>query len=119
MIYIAGKNECSAAEMSRAEKMQELVCDMTGTSVSLGYYLGKAEDTQKYMAVALEEIALSDAVLFLPGWKNYKGLQMQHMYCKYIGKRVMYFKLTAKGAVLELPRNKKRRIKHGKRKLGT
>ena len=31
----------------------------------------------------------------------------------------MYFKLTAKGAELELPRNKKRRVKHGKRKLGT
>ena len=67
MIYIAGKSECTAAEMCRAEKMQELICDMTGTSVTLGYYLGKAEDTQKYMTVALEEIALSDAVLFLPG----------------------------------------------------
>lgn len=112
MIYIAGKAECSAAEMCRAEKMQEIILDMTHVSVSLGYYLGKVDDERKYMAANFDEIEMSDAVVFLPGWEKHKELQMQHMYCKYIGKRIMYFKLTAKGATLTLPRNKKRRVKN-------
>ena len=115
MIYIAGKNECTAAEQSRAERYIEVILVMLGGEADLGsgYVLGgDKEGRASYMEGAYRNIERASAVIFLPGWEKHKELQMQHMYCKYIGKRIMYFKLTAKGAALTLPRSKKRRAKN-------
>lgn len=115
MIYIAGKTECTGAEMCRAEKAQEIIMTMTNTSVCLGHVLGGDRAARSMRAEEVRsDIEMADTVVFLPGWEKHKELQMQHMYCKYIGKRIMYFKITAKGATLTLPRNKKRRVKNGK-----
>lgn len=117
MIYIAGKPECTAAEQCRAEKAQEILILMVEDDTCLGYELaGRTNDRESYMQGAYKVIQQSGAVVFLPDWKRHKETQMQHMYCKYIGKRIMYFKITAAGAVLTLPRHKKRRVKNGRRK---
>lgn len=119
MIYIAGKPECTAAEQCRAEKAADIILAMIGgeTDCGLGYVLG-GDDAGRasYMDSAYSEIDIASVVVFLPDWKRHKETQMQHMYCKYIGKRIMYFKITAAGAVLTLPRHKKRRVKNGRRK---
>ena len=117
MIYIAGKNECSATEQSRAERYIDVILIMLGgeTDLGSGYVLGgDKEGRASYMEGAYSRIDKASAVVFLPGWEKHKELQMQHMYCKYIGKRIMYFKLTAKGATLTLLRKKKRRVKNGR-----
>lgn len=110
MIYIAGKNECTVTEQSRAERYIDVILIMLGgeTDVGCGYVLGgNKEGRASYMEGAYSHIESASVVIFLPGWEKHKELQMQHMYCKYIGKRIMYFKLTAKGAALTLPRSKK------------
>lgn len=110
MIYIAGKNECTAAEQSRAESYIVVILIMLGEEADFesGYVLGGDKDGRaSYMDGAYDSIENASAVVFLPDWEKHKELQMQHMYCKYIGKRIMYFKLTAKGAMLTLPRSKK------------
>ena len=110
MIYIAGKNECTGAEMCRAERYIGIILVMLGgeTDLGSGYVLGGDKGGRaSYMDGAYSDIESASVVIFLPGWEKHKELQMQHMYCKYIGKRIMYFKLTAKGATLTLPRSKK------------
>lgn len=115
MIYIAGKPECTAAEMCVAEMAQEIIMHMVETTTCLGHELGSLSSSREdYMKAAYELIRQAKSVIFLPDWKCGKETQIQHMYCKYIGKRIMYYKKTAAGAVLTLPRKKKRRQKNGK-----
>lgn len=118
MIYIAGRPECTAAEMCRAEKAQEIILMMANTSVSIGFSLGGDRTVRNsFMEEAYSDIEIADAVVFLQDWKRHRATQIQHLYCKYTGKRVLYFKLKLSGAVLELPRRKmKRRVNNGRRK---
>lgn len=115
MIYIAGKPNCDAAEMCAAEKAEEIILSMLGVSVTLGHMLGRdGASRQKYMLCAYEEIENADSVVFLPDWRKHEETRLQHGHCRYIGKKIMYFKITAAGAVLTLPRVKIRRVKNGK-----
>lgn len=116
MIYIAGKPGCTAAEQCRAEKAQEILTYMLTDTTCLGYELGHGAGRREYMNAAYRTIEQADAVIFLPDWKRHTEMQIQHMHCKYTGKRVMYFKITPAGAVLTLPRRK--RNKTGGKKDG-
>jgi len=42
------------------------------------------------MRIDLAQIDTADVVYFLKGWENSKGARLEHAYCEYIGKKVLY-----------------------------
>lgn len=46
-------------------------------------------NNQEYMIIDLGCINIADTVLFLPGWQNSKGAQLERHYCEYIGKPML------------------------------
>lgn len=67
MIYIAGKNECTATEQSRAERYIDVILIMLGgeTDLGSGYVLGgDKEGRASYMEGAYSHIDKASAVVF-------------------------------------------------------
>ena len=109
MIYIAGYPNCQTREMSVADKVAEELEELLGMTVDFGFRFQIEEDRREYMHEAFSRIAEAASVVFLPDWKRHRETQVQHLYCKYIGKRVLYYKITAAGAQLVWSKEKKRR----------
>lgn len=49
-------------------------------------------DNADYMAICTTMINCADMVAFLPGWTASPGAALEHNYCAYIGKEVLYLK---------------------------
>lgn len=109
MIYIAGYPNCTSHEMCRADKVAEELYAILGATIDFGFRFLIEEDKREYMHEAFLKIAEADSVVFLPDWKRRKETQVQHLYCKYVGKRIMYYKNTTGGAQLVWSKEKKRR----------
>lgn len=43
-----------------------------------------------YMRICFAMIDTADAVMFIPDWEQSEGAKLEHQYCKYIGKPVLY-----------------------------
>lgn len=43
-----------------------------------------------YMRICFAMIDSADKVAFLPNWKESPGAQVEHEYCRYIGKVIIY-----------------------------
>ena len=43
-----------------------------------------------YMRVNFAMIDVADIVVFLPDWRDSKGARLEHAYCEYIGKQMIF-----------------------------
>ena len=87
-IYIAGKitgDPDYKAKFSRVE--QELSKTARVLSPAI---LPEGFTRADYMKICLAMIDTANAVAFLPDWRNSMGAKLEHEYCEYIGKRIIY-----------------------------
>lgn len=47
---------------------------------------------EDYMQLSFAELSRADAAVFLPDWTDSAGARLEHDYCEYVGKPVLYLK---------------------------
>lgn len=88
-VYIAGpitgvEKYWEAFEKAEDELTAKGYIALTPTRLPLGL------DNAAYMRIDLAMIDAADAVLFLPGWTGSHGAVVEHAYCTYISKPIVY-----------------------------
>ena len=48
--------------------------------------------TEDYMQLSIAELGRADAAVFLPDWEQSEGARLEHGYCQYVGKPVLYLR---------------------------
>lgn len=84
-IYIAGKitgNENYRKEFAKAQDGLE----KDGHTVLNPAVLPEGMTKGEYMRICLSMIDISDVVVFLPGWQDSEGANLEYAYCIYVGK---------------------------------
>lgn len=87
VIYISGPITGVDRYWEAFEKAEEQLSDYIVLSPSR---LPMGMDNAQYMRIDLAQIDTADVVYFLKGWQNSKGATLEHAYCEYIGKAVLY-----------------------------
>lgn len=47
---------------------------------------------EAYMQLSFSDLGQADAAVFLPDWKDSAGARLEHDYCAYVGKPILYLK---------------------------
>lgn len=88
-VYIAGKitgdDEYYLKFTERAECLEDSF-DVVLNPAQLPEGMKPAD----YMRICLAMIDTADAVIFLPDWNQSEGAKLEHQYCTYIGKPILY-----------------------------
>jgi len=87
IIYISGPITGVKNYWLAFEKAEEQLSDYIVLSPSR---LPMGMSNAQYMRIDLAQIDTADVVYFLKGWENSKGARLEHAYCEYIGKEVLY-----------------------------
>lgn len=61
-------------------------------------HLPQGLTNEQYMSIDLAMMACADAVLFLPGYAQSKGAQLEYKHCEYTGKPRLYYRTEFPGA---------------------
>ena len=88
-VYLAGKisgDEDYREKFSSYEYTAKQMYDVVMNPAELA----EGMSSEDYMAICLQMILRADAVLFMPDWSESAGARLEHQFCKYIGKPVMY-----------------------------
>lgn len=90
-VYIAGKitgdPEYRKIFQRAAKKLERMLGPVMNPAL-LPEGMCKAD----YMAICIAMINQADVVAFLPGWTESPGATLEHQYCAYIGKEILYLK---------------------------
>lgn len=88
-LYIAGKisgdNDYRAKFNQAKNKLKKL-----GYIVLNPAELPEGMKPADYMEICFSMIRCADVIAFLPDWKESSGATLEHAYCAYIGKKIMY-----------------------------
>lgn len=90
-VYLAGKITGDPDYKTRfaraAQKLEKLLGPVLNPAVLPG-----GLDAADYMAICTAMLDRADVVAFLPGWDSSSGASLEHSYCTYIGKEILYLK---------------------------
>lgn len=90
-VYIAGKitgdDEFYLKFVDKAEYLEDHF-EVVLNPASLPSGMSPAD----YMRICFAMIDTADAVCFLPDWKDSAGASLEHQYCTYIGKPILYLR---------------------------
>lgn len=88
-VYIAGKITGDSeyrAKFNTASKKASKLFTAVINPASNPEGLSKAD----YMRICFAMIDSADVVMFLPDWKDSEGASLEHAFCEYIGKPILY-----------------------------
>ena len=86
-IYIAGK---ITGDPNYKEKFAAAAKKFANTVVMLPSVLPANMQPSDYMRICFAMIDSADKVAFLPDWRDSPGALLEHEYCRYIGKSIIY-----------------------------
>lgn len=90
-VYIAGKITGDPEYRKRFQRTAKRLEQMLGPVMNPAV-LPEGMEKADYMAICIAMINQSDVVAFLPGWTASPGASLEHQYCTYIGKEILYLK---------------------------
>lgn len=95
-VYIAGPITGVPNYWEAFERADEMVTSMGYTALTPSRLPHEISNAQA-MRICLSMIDSTDAVLFLPGWDNSEGAQLEYLYCKYVRKPYVHMVATQDG----------------------
>lgn len=90
-VYLAGKITGDPDYKEKFRKAARVLKKTLGPVMSpaeLPEGMSKAD----YMAICISMINQADVVAFMPGWTASPGASLEHQYCVYTGKEILYLK---------------------------
>ena len=88
-VYLAGRitgdPNYRARFYAAARKLEKLLGPVLNPAV-----LPQGLDAADYMAICFAMLDRADVVAFLPGWDASRGACLEHNYCSYTGKKILY-----------------------------
>lgn len=100
--YIAGKITGDPRYKAKFEWAKRFL-DSRGYQVITSSNLPQGMQNSDYMRICMAMIDVADIVAFLPDWKDSPGARLEHCYCEYTGKKMMYLKAVPDTMVNENP----------------
>lgn len=88
-IYIAGKITGDPEYKTKFAQAERQLRKLFGTVLNPAV-LPEGMGREDYMQICFSMIARADAVAFLPGWTSSPGATLEHQYCAYVGKEILY-----------------------------
>lgn len=88
-IYIAGKISGDPDYKEKFRKAARRLEKMFGPVLNPALR-PEGLSAEDYMQLSFAELAIADAAAFLPDWKDSAGARLEHEYCQYVGKPILY-----------------------------
>ena len=100
--YIAGKITGDPSYKAKFDQAKQLL-SRGGYKVITSSNLPQGMQNSDYMRICMAMIDVAEVVAFLPDWKDSSGARLEHCYCEYIGKKIIYIKAVPETMVNENP----------------
>ena len=88
-IYIAGRITGDPNYKTKF-KEAEKECEELGFAVLNPAKLPQGMESSDYMRICFAMLDVADVVMFLPDWKESPGARLEHDYCVYTGKKMLF-----------------------------
>ena len=93
-IYIAGKITGDSEYREKFQRAEQALEDYGFTVISPAV-LPEGMTNADYMRICFAMIDSADVVAFLPDWDRSSGACLEHEWCRYVGKQMMYLECTS------------------------
>ena len=88
-IYLAGKISGDPDYREKFRKAARRIEKLFGTVLNPATN-PEGLSAEDYMQLSFAALAAADAAVFLPDWKDSAGAKLEHEYCRYVGKPILY-----------------------------
>ncbi len=88
-VYLAGKISGDPNYKDKFRKAARRIEKMFGQVFNPALH-PEGLSAEDYMQLSFAELAIADAAMFLPDWKDSAGAKLEHAYCEYVGKPILY-----------------------------
>lgn len=93
-VYIAGKISGDPAYREKFRRAERALAEQ-GDIVLNPATLPEGMRPADYMRICMAMMESADVVAFLPDWDRSSGACLEHEWCRYVGKQMMYLECTS------------------------